>query len=58
MAYSITCADSGADCPGAFTTESQDELMQHLQMHAAAAHPELELNEETVTALKGLIKTG
>lgn len=58
MSYSMTCADTGANCPGAFTTETQDELMQHLQIHAAAAHPEMEMNDETVTAIKGLIKTG
>ena len=58
MSYSLTCADSGADCPGQFTTKTEDELMQHLQVHAATAHPDMELNEETVTAIKGLIKTG
>jgi hypothetical protein len=31
--------------------------MQHLQVHAATAHPDLELDDETVSALTALIKT-
>jgi len=58
MSYSITCADSGADCPGAFTTESEDELMQHVQMHVQTAHPGMEMTPEAVAQVKGLIKTG
>jgi predicted small metal-binding protein len=57
MPYSINCADSGADCPGAFTTETEDELMQHLQVHASAAHPGMEMTPETLSQIKGLIKT-
>jgi predicted small metal-binding protein len=56
MPYSITCADSGADCPGAFTTTTEEELMQHLQVHAAAAHPDLEMTPETLEQIRGLIK--
>lgn len=56
MPYSLSCADSGADCPGAFTTATEDELMQHLQVHASVAHPEMELNPETIEQVKGLIR--
>jgi hypothetical protein len=28
-ASSLRCADTGADCPGAFTTEIEAELMNH-----------------------------
>lgn len=56
MAYSITCADSGSACSAVFTTDSEDELMQHVQLHASAAHPEMELNAETVEQVKGLIR--
>jgi len=55
MTYSIRCADSGADCPGAFTTATEDELMQHLQVHATIAHPEMELTPETVAQIKTLV---
>ncbi len=51
MAYSVTCADSGADCPGQFTTETKDELMKHLEVHVEAAHPGLELSSDQVDAL-------
>ncbi|MGP8009288.1 MAG: DUF1059 domain-containing protein [Acidimicrobiales bacterium] len=57
MATSITCADTGADCPFTVTTANEGELMQHLQVHAAAAHPDMEMNEETMAQVKGLIKT-
>ncbi len=53
MAYSVTCADAGGDCPGQFTTETKEELIEHVEMHAATAHPGLELTEEQ---LEGLIK--
>ena len=57
MAYSLRCADSGADCPGQFTTETETELMQHVQMHAQVAHPTLDLTDETIAQIKGLVTT-
>ena len=57
MTYSIRCADSGADCPAVFTTESEGELMQHVQMHAQVSHPTLELTDETVAQIKSLVTT-
>ena len=51
MAYSVTCADTGADCPGKFTTETKEELMEHLTMHVDTAHPGLELTSEEANAL-------
>ena len=51
MAYSLTCADTGADCPGNFTTESKDELVKHVEMHAEEAHPGLELTQEQIDSL-------
>ena len=57
MAKSAACADMGRDCPGNFTVETQDELMQHLEMHAKTAHPELQMTPEKVEQMKGAIKT-
>lgn len=57
MAKSAACADLGMDCPGNFTVETEDELMQHLAMHASTAHPELELTPEVMEQLKGAVKT-
>ena len=51
MAYSVTCADTGADCPGQFTTETKVGLVKHLEMHAEEAHPGLELTADQVEAL-------
>jgi predicted small metal-binding protein len=56
MAYSLACADTGADCPGAFTTESKEELMDHVQMHAQRVHPELASNPDLGAMVQTLIK--
>jgi predicted small metal-binding protein len=56
MAYSFACADTGADCPGAFATEGKDELMAHVQMHAQTAHPELAGNPDLASVVGGLVK--
>jgi predicted small metal-binding protein len=54
MAYSVQCRDAGLDCPGSFTTESKEELVKHVELHAKEAHPGLELEPEQV---EQLIKT-
>ncbi len=51
MAYSIWCADAGVDCPGSFTTETKEELMKHVALHALEAHPDLDLQPGQVEAL-------
>ena len=51
MAYSIRCADAGMDCPGSFTTETKEELLKHVALHATEAHPDLDLQPEQVEAL-------
>ena len=56
MAYAVRCADTGAECPAAFTTETEDELMQHVQMHASVAHPDMAVTPETVEQVKGLVR--
>lgn len=57
MPVTLKCADLGGDCPGEFTTESADELMEHVALHASRAHPELQLTPEVVTLAKSLIHT-
>lgn len=56
MSYTLNCADTGNDCAFHLTTSSEEEMMQHVQMHAATAHPEMELNPETVAQVKSLIR--
>lgn len=57
MAYSIACADMGVECPGSFTTETKDELMEHAVMHMKASHADIEVNDESMAELEGLVKT-
>ena len=56
MAFSLACSDTGADCPGAFTTEGKDELVKHVLMHARHAHPDLAANPELGSMVQPLIK--
>ncbi len=42
MAYQLTCADTGADCPGSFTAATKEELMEHVKIHAQYAHPDMQ----------------
>jgi predicted small metal-binding protein len=51
VSYSIQCKDAGGDCPGSFTTETKEELMKHVELHAREAHPGLQLEPEQVEAL-------
>jgi predicted small metal-binding protein len=55
MAYSFACASLGAQCPGSFTTESKDELMEHVAMHAGKAHPELAGSPDAAAALESAV---
>ena len=56
MAKSLACADAGMDCPGRFTTATEEELMKHVQLHAAEAHPDLVLTPELTAQIKTLVK--
>jgi predicted small metal-binding protein len=56
MAYALRCADSGMDCPAEFKTATEEELMEHVKVHASIAHPQLELNEDTVAMVKSLVQ--
>jgi predicted small metal-binding protein len=45
------------DCPAEFTTDTQDELMQHVQLHAGIAHPDLEITPELAEQIQKLVRT-
>jgi len=55
MAYKLTCAETGAKCPFTVTTETKNELMQHVGMHAKTAHPEMANNPPTPEQIEKLI---
>ncbi len=57
MAYSITCTDAGEDCAFACTAPTEEELMQHIQMHASVGHPGMELTPEKISQVQGVIRT-
>lgn len=57
MAYSLACKDAGTNCPGAFTTESESELMEHIEMHARKAHPDMKLDDQARQQIRQLVKT-
>ncbi len=42
MSYSYRCAEyPGMEgCPGSFTSETEEELWRHIELHGAAAHEE------------------
>jgi predicted small metal-binding protein len=57
MSYSIACKDAGMNCPGAFTTESESELIEHVEMHARKAHPDMRLDDQARQQIRQLVKT-
>ncbi len=44
------------NCPGAFTAETEEERMEHVELHATCAHPDLKLDEATQAQSKSLVK--
>lgn len=56
MAFSFKCADAGGSCPGAFQTESREEVLQHIQMHAQSAHPEMKAGPQELQQLAQMVK--
>ncbi len=56
MSVTMTCADLGLECPGKFTTTTDDELLAHVALHAEKAHPDIELNDELVEKVKSLVR--
>ncbi len=56
MPYTIACADAGMSCPASFTTESKDELFEHVMMHGEKKHPELASNPDTGAQLEQIMR--
>ena len=54
MAYRISCADSGANCAGSFTTETKEELLEHIKIHAKHSHPDM--TPPPAEAIEAMIK--
>ena len=56
MPYHLRCADAGGDCPGEFTTPTEDEMTEHVKVHVRMAHPDMNLDDETMSQVKGLVR--
>lgn len=57
MAYKVSCADAGSDCPGSFTTATEEELMEIVHLHQSLAHPDIQQSDESDAFVKTLVKT-
>jgi hypothetical protein len=58
MAMSLRCADTGADCRGEWTTDTEDEFWKHWELHVAEAHPDLVVTPELREQTKGVRSGG
>lgn len=56
MAFQLRCADTGTDCPAEFTTRTEEEMLEHVKVHAGTEHPDMTLDEQTVSQVKGLVR--
>ncbi|WP_254839041.1 DUF1059 domain-containing protein [Natronomonas marina] len=54
MSKELHCVVDG--CEATIEAETEAEILEQAEAHAADAHPELELDEETVETLKGHIQ--
>ena len=56
MAYKLACADTGAKCSFEVVTDTKDELMEHVAVHAKCAHPEMVANPPSPDVIEQLIR--
>ena len=56
MTKSISCYDAGKDCEWSATASTEEELMSKVTQHVIEKHKEIELNAETISSIKSLIK--
>lgn len=56
MAKSISCSDAGKDCSWSVTAETEEELLRKVTEHVLEHHKEIELNEQSISGIKSLIK--
>jgi Protein of unknown function (DUF1059) len=56
MAMSLRCADTGADCRGEWTTDTEGEFWKHWELHVAEAHPDLVVTPGLREQTKGFVR--
>lgn len=56
MTKTISCSDAGKDCGWSASADSEEDLMSLVTEHVLAEHKEIELNSESISQIKSLIK--
>ena len=56
MAKTISCKDAGKDCDWSASAGSEEELISIVTEHVLSEHKEIELNSESISQIKSLIK--
>jgi predicted small metal-binding protein len=56
MTKSISCSDAGKDCKWSATSQTEEDLMSKVIEHVKEEHKEIEINSESISSIKSLIK--
>jgi len=56
MTKSISCSDAGKDCGWSATAQTEEDLMSKVTEQVKEEHKEIELNSESISSIKSLIK--
>jgi predicted small metal-binding protein len=56
MTKSISCSDAGKECTWSATAPTEEELMSKVTEHVKEEHKEIELNSESISSIKSLIR--
>ena len=56
MTKSISCSDAGKDCKWSASALTEEELMEKVTQHVIEEHKEIELDSESISSIKSLIK--
>ena len=54
--YEFRCSDIGMECSFAAKAHSEGELMEKVSRHAADVHNMTEVDQRTISAIKGAVK--
>jgi predicted small metal-binding protein len=57
MALNLKCGDVVPGCPAEINADSEDEVMRQAAVHARDAHGLTELDDATISAVRGAIRT-
>ena len=56
MTKSISCSDAGKDCKWTASAQTEEELMEKVTQHVIDKHKEIELNADSISSIRSLIK--